>query len=69
MNQDAFKDEILAAMDKHGHQLQPGHVLDVLLMAVAAQVVSEGFREQEVLSRLSDMFSVANRALAPRGDA
>ncbi len=66
---DPFREEILDVMDRHSHATEAGHMLDVLLMAVTAQVVSEQFLEDDVISRLKDMISVARLALAKGGDA
>jgi hypothetical protein len=44
-------------------------MLDVLLLAVTAQVVSEQFLEEDVIARLKEMISVARLALAKGGDA
>ena len=66
---DRFRDEILDAMDRYCHETDAGKMLDVLLMAVTAQVVSEQFLEQDVVARLKEMISVARLALAKGGDA
>jgi len=56
-------------MDRYCHETDAGKMLDVLLMAVTAQVVSEQFLEQDVVARLKEMISVARLALAKGGDA
>lgn len=66
---DRFRNEILDAMDRYCHETDASQMLDVLLMAVTAQVVSEQFLEQDVLARLKEMISVARLALAKGGDA
>jgi hypothetical protein len=68
-NADPFREEILDAMDRHAQQRDAGQMLDVLLMAVTAQVVSEQFLEEDVVERLKNMISVARLALAKGGDA
>lgn len=68
-NVDPFREEILDAMDRHAQHRDAGQMLDVLLMAVAAQVVSEQFPEEVVVERLKRMMSVARLAIAKGGDA
>lgn len=64
-----FRDEILDAMDRHSHDTEAGQMLDVLLLAVTAQVVSEQFLEDDVIARLKDMISVARLTLSKGGEA
>jgi hypothetical protein len=66
---DPFREAILDAMDRHAQLTDAGQMLDVLLLAVTAQVVSEQFLEEDVIARLKEMISVARLALAKGGDA
>jgi hypothetical protein len=66
---DPFREEILDAMDRHAQLTEAGQMLDVLLMAVTAQVVSEQFLEEDVIERLKSMISVARLAISKGGDA